>query len=150
MKGIGYVIVNEGVMKELGERLAVTGEKYNIKLEACCEPLDLSATGINPAKCIDDKLISRIIGQSIEIPKDKNQRNICGCAASIDIGAYNTCRHKCVYCYATYSDKATFNNIKKHDPNSPMLIGNIEPGDKITERKMESYRKKTGQGKLFS
>lgn len=149
MKGTGCEIIYEDVMKALGEKLALIGEKYDIKLAACCEAVDLSAAGINRAKCIDDELISRIIGERIEIPKDKNQRDICGCAASIDIGAYNTCKHKCSYCYANFSDSATANNIKKHDPNSPMLIGNIEPDDKITERKLESYRKKVAQGELF-
>ena len=30
-------------------------------------------------------------------------------------------------------------NIKKHNPNSPFLIGELEEGDKITEAKQKSW-----------
>ena len=29
------------------------------------------------------------------------------------------------------------NNMRKHNPNSPFLIGNLQKGDKITEAKQE-------------
>lgn len=35
--------------------------------------------------------------------KDKGQRKECGCMLSKDIGAFDTCPHQCVYCYATRS-----------------------------------------------
>jgi len=138
MKGIVEKAIDENSMQEIAKRLAQIAQKYNIKIKTCSEDVDLSAIGIEHAKCIDDELISKIIGQKININKDKNQREICGCVSSIDIGAYNTCRHGCLYCYANFSNNTVENNLLKHDPNSPMLIGNIEPEDKITDRKMES------------
>jgi len=140
LKNINTVSFDNKKMLEAAKRLSEIAFKHNIKIETCSELIDLSIVGIEPAKCIDDLLISKIIGQSLRINKDKNQRDVCGCVKSIDIGAYNTCKHGCLYCYANYSDIAVENNILKHDPRSPMLIGNIEPDDKITERKMESYR----------
>lgn len=140
MKSFSAVTVNNEDMIKIGKKLSDIALSYGLKIETCSELIDLSSVGIEHAKCIDDKLIAHIIGNNINIQKDKNQRDICGCVASIDIGAYNTCKHGCLYCYANYSDNAVKNNIMKHDPKSPMLIGNIEPDDIITDRKMESYR----------
>lgn len=44
------------------------------------------------------------------------------------------------YCYANYSEKAVCNNVKNCDVNSPLLCGNIENIDKITERKLKSLK----------
>ncbi len=134
MKRLNAVAINEHDMLETAKILADIASGHGLKIGACCEPMDLSPVGIERARCIDARLIAEILGENISIPKDKNQRDICGCAASIDIGAYNTCKHGCLYCYANYSDKAVANNIMKHDPGSPVLIGNVEPGDIITER----------------
>lgn len=140
MKRFSAASVNRKDMMETGKILSDIASGYGLIIEACSEPADLSSVGIGHARCIDDKLIADITGVNINVQKDKNQRDVCGCAESIDIGAYNTCKHGCLYCYANYSDNAVNNNIMKHDPKSPMLIGNIEPEDKITDRKMESLR----------
>jgi len=142
MKSFNAVTIYEKNMIEIGKTLSDISSKYGLKIETCSEFVDLSSVGIEHAKCIDDKLITDIIGEKINVQKDKNQRDVCGCVASIDIGTYNTCKHGCLYCYANYCDKAVNNNIMRHDPKSPMLIGNIEPDDKITDRKMESYIEK--------
>ncbi|WP_425448846.1 DUF1848 domain-containing protein [Dethiothermospora halolimnae] len=139
MKYINQEDINYEKMLFIGEKLSKIASKYNITIESCSEKINLSRVGINHGKCIDGELISRIVNQKLEIKKDKNQRELCGCIASIDIGTYNTCDYGCLYCYANFSDKSIKNNILKHDINSPMLIGNLESKDKITDRKIKTY-----------
>lgn len=127
---------------ELSEILSGIAGKKGIKLQTCCESVDLTMFGIERGKCVDDKLIEEIAGKKLSLSKDKNQRQNCGCALSVDIGAYDSCRHDCVYCYANISEKAADRNIKNHDPYSPLLIGRPEPEDVITERPIRTFKAK--------
>lgn len=111
-----------------------------IEVFSCAEKIDLSECGIKHGSCIDKNIIEEITGCKIEASKDKNQREECGCVESVDVGSYNTCLNGCKYCYANFSEKAVCSNVKKCDVNSPLLCGNVEDIDKITERKMKSLK----------
>lgn len=140
MKEISLSKIDERLMFEISSKFSAIAYKYDLKLTSCSETVDLSSVGIEHASCIDNHLISRIIGRNLQIEKDKNQRDICGCATSIDIGAYNTCNHGCLYCYANFNHKTAKANLLKHNPNSPMLIGNLDPDDIVTDRKIKTYQ----------
>jgi len=114
LKGIDLVPMSEELMKEVAHHLSLISKRYNLQLEACCEDIDLTQYGIEPGKCIDDELISKIIGKKLDIKKDPNQRLSCGCVQSIDIGAYNTCQHRCLYCYANFNNALVDKNVRLH------------------------------------
>lgn len=135
-------------MKSLSQSIHNIAESYGLILETCAEEIELSEIGISHGKCIDDVLISQICGSEIELGKDKTQREVCGCIASIDIGAYNTCKHNCLYCYANYNHEIVKKNVLLHNPKSPLLIGELKNTDKISERKMKSCIKL--QNNIFS
>lgn len=84
-------------------------------------------------------ILERAIGSSLKIPKNKATREGCDCPLGNDIGVYNTCYHGCVYCYANYNQETVKENIKRHNPKSPFLIGESMDGDIINEAKQESY-----------
>ena len=113
----------------------------SIQLETCTTKVDLRYLGITSSMCIDKILIERITGYPILAQKDKNQRAVCNCIESIDIGTYESCLNGCVYCYAI---KGKYNhieyNMQKHDKNSPLLIGQPSENDIIKERKILSLR----------
>ncbi len=46
--------------------------------------------------------------------KDKGQRESCGCIISKDIGQYDTCGHRCIYCYANSSPQVADINYHKY------------------------------------
>jgi hypothetical protein len=87
-------------IQELSGSLSSTAKEYGIPLSTCCERIDLSPYNIARNKCVDDELINKLFGLNIAYKKDPGQRRECGCYVSRDIGAYNTCQHGCVYCYA--------------------------------------------------
>jgi DNA repair photolyase len=115
-------------------------KENSLVIETCAEDIDFSKYNIAHAKCIDDKLIEKITGYTMSLKKDRNQRLLCGCVESIDIGEYNSCLNNCIYCYANYNNRVAENNSKKHNKLSPLLIGNKNPDDKITERKIASNK----------
>lgn len=122
------------------EYFAETTKKYNLKIESCAEQIDLERFGINHGKCIDNELIEKITGFKLSVSKD-NQRNACGCIKCIDIGEYNTCMHKCLYCYANINKDAAFKNYKLHNKKSPLLIGHVdETKDKIIDRSIKNVK----------
>ena len=126
---------------ELAKNLSEIAHSYNLKIDTCAEMIDLDKYGIEHAHCIDADLIERISNNKFKLSKDKNQRKECGCVESIDIGAYNTCRNGCKYCYANFNQQQVNANFSIHNPVSPFLFGEIDPlKDKITERKMKSLK----------
>lgn len=121
---------------------------YPVELNTCTTKVNLAHLGIPGAPCIDGKLVERITGCPIRIQKDKNQREVCQCMESIDIGMYESCLHGCLYCYAIRGDSLSAGrNNRKHDPASPLLIGTAEEGMRIKDREMKSL--KTGQFRLL-
>lgn len=140
IKQLNIKEISEEEMYIMAEYFADTAKNYNLKIESCAEQIDLGRFGINHGKCIDDELIEKITGYKISAGKD-NQRNACGCIKCIDIGEYNTCMHKCLYCYANINKDAAFKNYKLHDKKSPLLIGYVdEIKDKIIERNIKDTK----------
>lgn len=124
----------------MAEYFAETADKYNLKIESCAEQIDLERFGINHGKCIDNELIEKITGYKLSVGRD-NQRNACGCIKCIDIGEYNTCMHKCLYCYANINKDTAFKNYKLHNKFSPLLIGDVDTlKDKIIERNIKDTK----------
>jgi len=138
LKGINLLPLNKDVMNEIAFNLSFIASKYNIRIESCSEDIDLDKYNIKHGKCIDDELISRIIGSRLFSEKDPNQRLSCGCIKSIDIGAYNTCRHNCLYCYANFNRGVVLKNTQLHNVKSPLLYGELNENDKVSIRAVSS------------
>ncbi|NLC44575.1 MAG: DUF1848 domain-containing protein [Clostridiales bacterium] len=132
--------IREDEMIEVGKMFSSIANDFNIIVKACSENSILHKCGIEQANCIDKYLLESICGCSLDIKRDKNQRDSCGCYESIDIGSYNTCKNGCVYCYANYSDISVINNCKRHNPYGELLIGDIGSDEKIAMRTLKTHK----------
>ncbi|WP_418667685.1 DUF1848 domain-containing protein [Allofournierella sp.] len=121
--------------EELAAALAPIAEAYGFAMESCAERLELARYGIRHGRCIDPERLGRILHCPLRPEKDKNQRPACGCAPSVDIGAYDTCPGGCLYCYADHGRRPA-----PHDPASPLLAGALGPQDLVSERKERTLR----------
>lgn len=116
----------------MARELAGIAGRYGLRLETCAEPLELGQFGIGHARCIDGGLLSRISGRTLAAGRGQSLRPGCGCDRSVDIGAYSTCMNRCLYCYANHSVRALEENVRLHDPDSPLLSGCPEPGERAS------------------
>lgn len=98
---------------------------HGITVKSCAEKILGELIEIEAASCVNTALLSKISGKRIKYRKDPNQRDACGCAASVDIGTYDTCPGGCAYCYANRSAKTLRRNLEIYDVDGPALCRRI-------------------------
>ena len=126
--------------REMMERFSEIAGEYGLYIDTCSEAISLEDLGVSHASCVDRERLERIGGYRLKVGRDRNQRKECGCAASVDIGAYDTCGNGCLYCYATDSRPRAAERVRAHRPDSPILFGTVGPEDVIREREAVSLR----------
>lgn len=107
------------LMRGLAKLAGLSG----MEIVSCAEEVDLRPYGIQPGKCVDDRIIADALGVDVPSVKDPSQRKACGCVVSRDIGMYESCLFGCQYCYATKNFDRARENFDLHDPKSPSLLG---------------------------
>ena len=123
----------------LTETFVEIGRKYGIRIKPCGENQRLETTGADCSGCMTVKTYETAIGQNLKVPRNPHNRKECSCYLTADIGAYNTCSHLCRYCYANVEKDTVIHNVKLHDPKSPLLIGHVQPEDRIHDAKQNSW-----------
>ena len=116
---------DRGLAETLDNRTVAA--EHGLKASLCSQE-SLLAPGLQAARCVDAERLSRVAGRAIAA-RTKGNRPGCLCAESRDIGAYDSCPHGCVYCYAVRSPDLAKRNHRRHDPAAESLLGTPAPAN---------------------
>jgi hypothetical protein len=106
--------------RELLAELAAIAVGHGIVPTLCSQP-ELLVPGLDEARCIDAERLADVAQHPIA-GRESGNRPGCRCALSRDIGAYDTCPHGCVYCYAVSDRDRAVRNFRAHDPAADSLL----------------------------
>ena len=123
----------------LGKEMIRLAQAHGMVLKPCAEGDDLAAYSADCGGCMRISDYEYAIDKRLVVPKRKGARAQCACYLACDIGAYNTCKHLCKYCYANAEVSNVLSQSRLHDPNSPFLIGNYREGDRVHDVPQQSW-----------
>jgi len=120
--GFGWEDPPDETKRVLLARLAGTAARHGMRLTVCAQPGFGGESGaVADARCIDAVRLSDVAGWPIAA-RTKGNRPGCLCDECRDIGAYDTCPHGCVYCYAVRDPALAKRRHRAHDPAHPLLF----------------------------
>lgn len=125
----------------LGRKMIEIAKTHGMVVRPCAEGDFLEKYGADCSGCMTLPVYEKAIGKHLAPPKSKvkSARVDCSCYLGADIGAYDTCRHFCRYCYANNDLTQVKNNQLLHNPTSPFLIGDYRPDDIIHDVEQKSW-----------
>lgn len=120
--------------KRIGLSFSESAKNHHMVVHTCAENRNLAEYGFVIDECMSKELAYKLTGKKYK--KWQARKNVpCKCIEMVDIGAYNTCKHYCRYCYANYDEKKVKENMSLHNPKSSLLIGELKESDTIKIRK---------------
>lgn len=151
---VSFIDLYEKTRRNFPGIRGVTGEEQEILIEAfsgiakdndlqihlCCENTALVRDNVDAEGCLSRAVLEKSSGFKLNVPRKKAARTECSCLLGADIGAYNTCGHGCLYCYANYNRETVQKNMKLHHSSSPLLIGEVTENDVIKQAEQKSWR----------
>ncbi len=110
--------------QDLGRFLKQVTDRYGLQLVTCAE--HWGPEGSQEGSCIDGRLLKKIFGCQVPVGSDPGQRQGCRCSPSVDVGAYDTCGHLCLYCYAHRGERAVARRWARYRVEAPGLAARLD------------------------
>ncbi|MDE7330787.1 MAG: DUF1848 domain-containing protein [Lachnospiraceae bacterium] len=117
-------------------------KENGLQIHLCCENAGLVRENVDTDGCMSKAVLENALGCKLDVPQKKMARPECSCLLGADIGAYNTCGHGCLYCYANYDKETVAKNRKLHHVSSPLLVGQLKENDVIKQAEQKSWKNK--------
>lgn len=135
--------------REFARRIAPIAEKYSLPMQSCGSYASYEEFGIAQKGCYTLDKIGRANGCTFRSVRHTGNHRGCLCITSRDIGWYDSCPNLCRYCNANHSVAEVRENMRRHDPHSPLLIGGLNDTDELTDGVQTSYLRDERQISLF-
>ena len=130
----------------LARGMGAIAAEHGLYLQTCGNNGVWTQYGIHASGCTTLSMLGAANGVEFKDLKHKGQRAGCGCFESRDIGCYDSCPNGCRYCYANRDPLRALENYRtQHDPESPLLLGHLGPGDELTHGSQRSILKPSQQ-----
>lgn len=138
---LGFHEFAEKEYKTIGEGFSASAKKHNQTVQTCFEDRNLVEYGFCGEECLSHAKAIELTGKDFPEWTARKERK-CHCVQMIDIGEYNSCGHRCKYCYANFNEGLINEQMRRHNPDSTMLIGELTPHDIVTIRKDNALKGK--------
>lgn len=129
----------------LAKGFADAAKRHGIPLSKCGKSEEYAQFGILAVPCVTLDTIGKANGCVFKRTRHKGNRRDCFCIESRDVGAYDCCPGECRYCSCNRDRFKVQENIARHDPASPLLIGTPALSDEIIRAPQISYLKNDGK-----
>ena len=113
--------------------------RHGMGLRLCYENQALGRFGADTQGCMTKSILDQAFGITLDPPKGVGVRAGCDCLLGGDIGAYSCCLHGCSYCYANENKRIAEERYRMHNPDSPLLIGGLQDGDRVHQVEQRSW-----------
>ena len=128
-------------MDVIAGQLGAIAAKRGIVIQTCGPEENYARYGIETSGCVTLGMLAKANDLEFRSLKHKGFRKGCHCIESRDLGALNSCLNGCKYCYANKNAELPRENYKQHDPNSPLLLGQLKSTDNLQDGAQKSFLK---------
>lgn len=134
---------------EIARNIGAIAKKHNMIIQTCATDENYEQYGILTSGCLTADILGRANNVKFKKLKHSGNRKNCNCMESRNIGDYDTCPNGCKYCYANQNPQIAKLNYEKHNPNSPLILGDLQETDEIIQGSQKSFLIKYEQKSLF-